>query len=241
MALHFKRALPGSKELLKSQMAPVTQERVTIAFLSSDIARETAAQSLVEHKQISVPDYDPCGLRFFCYLSMATEYDIKSKIYSIWLGYNGVASCKCPDFEIRAGACKHIRTALIHIHQLCLDHNLAIPPIPIPKTEADTRLLQINIVTLEVLPAAGENITDPLGPLSMAAEAVQDFLSDEFINATSAPGDEAESDEELDSESNASEDGNEFDFVSILSFNLCLNHFMHFTESAAELSKVHCT
>ncbi|KAJ6554321.1 hypothetical protein B0H19DRAFT_948613, partial [Mycena capillaripes] len=115
------RLLPGGASLLEQKkkgkvLPPVPK----IAYLLSDPDRDERARELVVNGQISAPTLLPAnaGFSLTSYSSRILAIDSNPTIYTIRIGFNGIATCKCRDFKEWGGACKHIRGALIRLDDL---------------------------------------------------------------------------------------------------------------------------
>ncbi|KIJ29355.1 hypothetical protein M422DRAFT_269311 [Sphaerobolus stellatus SS14] len=195
------RNLPGGEALLKARAESGHLARPNIGYLVPDAHRDTAAQGLYEHNQISVPAHCLDGLLFQCYSAFATEYDAQPQLYQIYFGYNGVATCSCLDFQSRSGACKHIRAALL-------------------KTESEAHALHTQLVATQMSESMA-NLSlcaTEQSPISKAVATVTDIINDipdDLFEDIETVGDEEEV--ESDSESVATDAGDEFDFSILCS------------------------
>ncbi|KAI1781670.1 hypothetical protein LXA43DRAFT_977973 [Ganoderma leucocontextum] len=137
------RSLPGGAQLLTQTAVETTakpQARRPYAFLSPDPERDAAAQALLERNQISVPTYHEQSrtFEFDCFSSLATAHDTSPVMYTLSLGLDTSATCSCPDFQNRGGACKHLRAALLRLEHL-RSEGISIPAISLPHSEDDAR------------------------------------------------------------------------------------------------------
>ncbi|KIJ38649.1 hypothetical protein M422DRAFT_258767 [Sphaerobolus stellatus SS14] len=167
------RNLPGGGRLINAANSPTSSSMVPVAYFCPDECRDAAAQALVQHKQIGVPEHLPEGLIFICFSAFATEYEAEAQSYRIWLGYNGVTACSCPGFEHRMVACKHMRAALLKVESL-RQSGIAVPTLPIPKTESEARPQVIPTLQESPLSRAAVAVTDILGRESGAFDGEQD-------------------------------------------------------------------
>ncbi|KAJ6556909.1 hypothetical protein B0H10DRAFT_1630460, partial [Mycena sp. CBHHK59/15] len=128
------RLLPGGASLLEQKKGPKAHPPVPkIGYLVLDPDRDGRARELVANGQISAPTLLPenTGFSLTSYSSRALAIDTTPTLYTIRIGFNGITTCKRPDFEERGGACKHIRGALIKLDDL-RRQGINIPHIPIP-------------------------------------------------------------------------------------------------------------
>ncbi|KAL0564510.1 hypothetical protein V5O48_017535 [Marasmius crinis-equi] len=139
-----RRRLQGGEKLIQ---AGKTSNKLStagpVAYLTPDTERDTAACRLLEHNQLATPEINAEGtyLTFQCYSSLAVAHEENPVIYTIRLHFNGLASCTCPDWMSRGGACKHLRAALAKTNDLRQKWP-SLPPIPLPDTFTAARLLQ---------------------------------------------------------------------------------------------------
>jgi len=113
-------------------------------------------------------------------------------------------------------ACEHLCAALIRIDGLCQFHNISIPNTPIPRTEAEVRMLEEQIAyTMGILPLEEMATVDVECPLSRSSAAVSDLvengLADDPEDVTLSQDDFASNTDEPES---FGETEDEFDFVS---------------------------
>ncbi|KAJ8090811.1 hypothetical protein PM082_024724 [Marasmius tenuissimus] len=166
------RSLPGGESLLQGQVSPIQfQQLPSVAYLVEDHARATAAISILNHRQLGAPAFDPeKGLYTFeCYSSLATEYDANPQLYEIKIYTNNITSCTCPDFSSHGGACKHLRAALMTIDQYCQTPTLRnLPQVDLPASEQAARALLLKLTSAPVL----DNPTVPM-PTDRAADVLQ--------------------------------------------------------------------
>ena len=112
---------------------------------------------------------------------------------------------------------KHIRAALLKVNNL-RQSGIAIPPLPIPTTELEAQLLQASLVASQaVTPQQRQEVFQEL-PLSKVAAVVTEMMGRD-LNAFEEVEDQEPSSEAPDDdlESVGTNEGDEFDFVSILS------------------------
>ncbi|OJT03174.1 hypothetical protein TRAPUB_6250, partial [Trametes pubescens] len=223
------RCLPGGELLVKKRRARAlkvphpaqTQPVCPYAFLALDAARDNAAAHLVENKQISIPVFHEHShtFAFDCFSSSATVFDILPISYTIAVGLDGSATCSCPDFRERGGACKHIRAALQQLASL-RESGLKVPPISLPQTREEacarfqTRVPFAAAPSTSVWPPSsesGETISEPAEASSDAqagsehqtrvAQVVEDIIresGDMFVGSAEEGflGDELDTHEE---------------------------------------------
>ncbi|KIJ33980.1 hypothetical protein M422DRAFT_263935 [Sphaerobolus stellatus SS14] len=217
------RKLPGGEDLLKGHAQGGPLPRPVIAYFIPDAQRDAATQALCDNKQIGIPTQSENGFLFQCYSAFATEYDLQPQIYQIYLGWNRIANCSCPDFLNRGGACKHLRAAILKTESL-QQSGLTIPLIPIPKSESEAHTLHTQTIATHI--SATTPLSDPmdLSPIAKAAATISDIMNENL--EVLFDGNEAEAaeptidDEETagsDSESVTTDAGDEFDFSMLMS------------------------
>jgi hypothetical protein len=202
------RAVPGGSEVLVSRSAkfPATLH----CYLHIDESRDAAAEQLIKNNQVGAPTFNAGenGLRLQCYSALAFENDPMPQIYSIWLGFDGMAHCDCLDFTSRGGACKHIRGSLIRIQNI-RSTGVPIPDIPLPTSEIEARARQFTTAACRaacvsqssLIPSQPETEMQKEGPVMKAAHHVDDLLADtdEFFEENQGKSD-GEEDVGMDSD-----------------------------------------
>ncbi|KAJ7753947.1 hypothetical protein DFH07DRAFT_960018 [Mycena maculata] len=146
------RLLPGAALLEQGRGSKPVPAVPKIAYLLPDNARDERGQ---------------VGLTLTSYSSRALAIDTEATIYTIRLGFNGIATCICHDFVDRGEACKHIRGSLIILDTLHR-RGTNILPIPIPNSLHDVQVLQATMLTITIHPDL---------PTGKAAEKIEDILS----------------------------------------------------------------
>jgi len=224
-------AILGGKALLQQKLAthagPITP---TIAYLCPDESRDAAAVQLLGNNQIEMPSLEPSGLVFVCHSSLALDFEKNPVSYKVKLRLDQLASCKCQDFVTHGGACKHIRAALLRLHNL-RSQVFDLPNIQLPSSADDARILQARQFSELLMNGQMPSTIAPpmLTPMEHAATVVEDELH-ESDNAYSVDPENpqqnptedwrAEEDSESDDESVATDvpDDNECnssDFTSL--------------------------
>ncbi|KIJ24728.1 hypothetical protein M422DRAFT_56288 [Sphaerobolus stellatus SS14] len=84
-----------------------------------------------------------------CYSSMAMTLENNPTIYQVSLGFNGMATCTCQDFQNHGGECKHLRATVLHVDAHC-QAGWSIPPTPLPVTEGEARILYGKVTSTQV-------------------------------------------------------------------------------------------
>lgn len=141
------RDIPGGDAVMSGGVK-VEPIRAPLAYVENDPGRETAAWWLVHSRRIGSPFIQDTGIQLTCVSAQVSGGPSDSNTptyYTIWLGFDSTASCTCPDFQQRGGACKHMRAALHTTRQLkewALQHPeqnhaiLAAPDIVLPHDKA---------------------------------------------------------------------------------------------------------
>lgn len=132
--------LPGGQALIDKRHGHIN-DTIPVAFLAPDARRNAEALALFNHRQLSMPREDTNGVYFKCMSSTACVVDPHSVIYNVHLHIAGLASCSCPDFAKRGGACKHIRAALMVLDSLRAA-GAPYPVISLASCESEARLRQ---------------------------------------------------------------------------------------------------
>ncbi|CAE6484143.1 unnamed protein product [Rhizoctonia solani] len=109
-----------------------------VAYLSPDPRRDEDAQLLLKQNKLSSPKIHTRGIELTCTSTQSTDVYGRPLAYNIWLGFDQIAMCTCPDFQQRGGACKHMRAALCRVHDLqswVRHHQIHDPIAYTPKIE----------------------------------------------------------------------------------------------------------
>ncbi|KAJ7462595.1 hypothetical protein FB451DRAFT_1180894 [Mycena latifolia] len=111
--------------------------------------------------------------------------------YTLTVLFNGVATCKCPDFCKHGGVCKHLQAALILLNWLRYQ-GTKIPLIPIPASVEEAYRLETSITP----PPAPTALHEPRElPTVRAATAIEDLLrNDDSCHDGPSPDDDADPD-----------------------------------------------
>ncbi|KAJ7576841.1 hypothetical protein C8J56DRAFT_1114156 [Mycena floridula] len=167
-------SLPGGNALWQQQQTGKTVFG-PVAYLVADAERDRAARDLLEFRQIGSPSFSDDGtlFTFSCYSSHATVLNENPLIYAIRIHLNGLASCTCPDFQHRGGACKHIRAALLYLDHLRV--TMAIPNISLPDSYDNARSLVAGIRFSPTEPSE-------LSPVQRSAKVLDDMLGGTALN-----------------------------------------------------------
>jgi hypothetical protein len=215
-------ALPGGSAVLEKYDTP-RPVYIPHCFYTPNPTRDEAASKILEHKQISAPIFDGSkGFHLECYSSLALE-NVPGPKYAIWLGLNGMLHCTCEDLQRKGGACKHIRAGLLSLHNLRLS-GISIPDIPVPTSELDARTRQF---TLAACFASCQVPSDTISadttddrPIVNTARLIDDllvatdtFYLDDDTSLLSTKLSPANFDTDSDTESIATDAGDEFDFT----------------------------
>ncbi|CUA78041.1 hypothetical protein RSOLAG22IIIB_13012 [Rhizoctonia solani] len=177
-----------------------------VAYLSPDIRRDNEAFTLLQQRRLSRPVIHEKGMELTCCSLQSRDPSGAPVVYTVWLGFNAVAFCTCPDFQQRGGACKHMRAALIGVRDLkswVQTHRINDPIIHTPNIElpanksAAIRAITAQFGTCDqnTTQERAENIDSGPGKVDSAferaARAVNEALEGGFL-------DESENIDELD-------------------------------------------
>jgi hypothetical protein len=218
----WMKSLPGGDRLSAVKTKP-SLSRSAVAWLFPDQKRDAEAAEILKTGQISAPTLSQPhenGFSFNCYSSLALDLESNTTMYEIHINFNRLASCSCPDFIKRGGACKHLRAAILKMGALRAK-GIQIPHIQLPSTEdeAQSLHLQFNLPPSESLGEQVLALQPPtLPPAIRAAQLVDDVLQDDHT-IFSTDGDESDECEESSCEeadsSIATDEEDEFDFVGV--------------------------
>ena len=92
------QTLPGGTALIEPISARASRGP-PLAYLLVDEQRDRMAQDLLYRQRLSIPVQYPTGVMLNCYSSQATTYEQNPTVYQVWLGFDGIASCTCQDFQ----------------------------------------------------------------------------------------------------------------------------------------------
>lgn len=133
--------------------------------------------------------------------------------------------CPCEDLQRKGGACKHIRAGLLSLHNLQLS-GIPISDIPVPTSELDARTCQFTLAACFTSCQVPSNaITTSDRPIVKAVRLVDDLLMatdtfylddnshDTSLGLLSTKLSPANFDTDTDTESIATDAGDEFDFT----------------------------
>lgn len=206
--------VPGGSAIVNSmrkpQPAAATAVTVTppLAYWIDDEDRDRGAAALVTNGQISIPsvDLEQRTYTFTCYSSMSLAQEKNPITYVITFPEQATATCTCPDFQKRGGACKHMRAAVVQAKLLCITRGLQIPDLRarIPNSAEDAHLIH----TQRQLPPSPSSPAPTLHPIMRASITINEIVRvNEDTSITRADGPrEVEStpvyDEDTASESN---------------------------------------
>ena len=97
------------------------QKRVPMCWWETDPQRDAAAREAVTLGRLSISRRDLDTYVTTCSSSKPpTSPSVEPSYYTVELCRSGKASCSCPDFQLRGGACKHLRAV-----RLCVDRWIA--------------------------------------------------------------------------------------------------------------------
>jgi hypothetical protein len=112
------QGVPGADELLGSQRAMHSPIETPVAYLCPDARRDKEANILLQHRRVSWLVIHEKGVELTCWSAKSKDAGGAPIAYIIWLGFDKVALCTCPNFRQQGGACKHMRAALRHVWDL---------------------------------------------------------------------------------------------------------------------------
>lgn len=111
------RGIPGGSDIMSrsgdsGKSAPAF---VPVAYWTDDEERDRGAAGLVANRQVGIPTFDPehHTYTFECYSLISLTQDKNPITYLITFRERGGTTCTCHDFQLRGGACKHIRAAVV--------------------------------------------------------------------------------------------------------------------------------
>ncbi|KAF7790324.1 hypothetical protein EIP86_001278 [Pleurotus ostreatoroseus] len=218
--------LPGGKELVESIHSSKTSvSPLPVAYLVPDESRDNAAQDLLKNRQLGLPtvNTERMSLDFECYSSIATVHDTCPTKYQLHLTLTGRGSCTCPDFQLRGGACKHLRAALCSLASIRVQYPQLsdLPSIVLPSSEADARrrdaldVIASGSVPREVLEVQTVLESSPDQPLKRAAAVIGAVMEEDGVEeAEEQVEDSGSEDEDADVLIPAVDDGNDTESVA---------------------------
>lgn len=148
--------IPGGQKVVEDRVHQKGPIEAALAYLVQDAGRDEAAKEILRQRAISYPAVESTGLRLTCASLRPLGASESCPTYYVWLGFDGVGSCSCPDFVNRGGACKHMRAALHVTTQMrewarqqghVNDPLLRSPPIQLPPDKLSAITLRASIST----------------------------------------------------------------------------------------------
>ncbi|KAG8740946.1 hypothetical protein FRC11_015058, partial [Ceratobasidium sp. 423] len=133
--------VPGADELIGKGQTTHKPIEAPVAYLSPDTRRDEEARLLLQQKRLSRPAIHEKGIELTCWSVQSIDSNGVAIAYTIWLGFDRVALCTCPDFQHRGGACKHMRAALYQVQSLkswVRHYNINDPIMHTPDIELPT-------------------------------------------------------------------------------------------------------
>ncbi|CCO35184.1 hypothetical protein BN14_09299 [Rhizoctonia solani AG-1 IB] len=186
-----------------------------VAYLSPDKTRDNEAQLLLQQNRLSHPTIHGGGIQLTCWSTQSVDAQGAPIGYNIWLGFNGIALCICPDFQRRGGACKHMRAALLQVQaiklwarQYQIDNPIVYAPeieLPVSKNAA-IRMIAAQyrsdgrIAAHREAASVRSNAGEPAGDMfAQATRHVNEALQGDFLGSLNdVEGEECESDSTAD-------------------------------------------
>lgn len=103
----------GGVDLMLAQKMRLNHQTMgvrTLAWFSVDDARDKLATEILKSGRLHpIASLRPYELWATCSTSIADPHDINHNRYWLTIHLSGAATCTCPDWLQRAGACKHLR------------------------------------------------------------------------------------------------------------------------------------
>lgn len=96
------------------------QKRIPVCWWQIDPLRDAAAREAVALGRLTIARRDFEAYVTACLSSKPPTSGVEPSCYTVELCRSGKASSSCPDFQIRGGACKHLRAV-----RLCVDRWIA--------------------------------------------------------------------------------------------------------------------
>ena len=113
----------------------------TMYWYEADTARDNAALTIVNLGRIDIkPSMNPDIVEATCAASSASLTDPQHTRYKLQMHREGRASCLCPDFVNRGGACKHLRALRLIVNLWARDGH--VPPFRHPTSIAEALQVQ---------------------------------------------------------------------------------------------------
>ncbi|KAH9960984.1 hypothetical protein BGW80DRAFT_1438809 [Lactifluus volemus] len=153
-----------------------------LAWFEEDTRREGMAIGILQERRLLlIVSGHPSELWATCATSLSNPNLQFHERY--WLTYNikGTATCTCPDWLQRGGACKHLRAFRLHLlHQVQIGHLSSVGHFPVSLLEAQDKYAalkqEINPPTIPVLLSIYPNgYTQPIPPPMMVPSALSEI------------------------------------------------------------------
>ena len=109
----------GGKNLAEVQKAVLDERALNsnkpVCWWEADVSRDRAAQEILNSRRLTI--FRGKDTNTFVALCAGNPKDGNGSVtqYSIKVSRSGFASCTCPDFLARGGACKHLRATRLTI------------------------------------------------------------------------------------------------------------------------------
>lgn len=190
------RVAAGGADLvsIRSKAGPV--ERVTTAGIlwwESDKKRDKEAREMAKVGRIVIARTNDNQFEATCASTSAIISDPSHLKYKLYLHRKGFGSCTCSDFQIRGGACKHLRTLRLYIDQWITSGKEST--FYYPQTSSEAHLLSRPYASApspaEIVLAVGLELTDINPPLS-ATSALVNLVALQTLAGAEAGADHAE-------------------------------------------------
>ncbi|KAG8763646.1 hypothetical protein FRC12_008470 [Ceratobasidium sp. 428] len=173
-------SVPGASNVVAKLLGQA--EQVRVAYLEPDTRRDEEARYLMENKYVRLVGQNDIGVALTCYSFRGYDDDGTWTQYDISLNYDSTASCTCPDFQNRGGACKHMRAGLLLVewarHWALANnqpHEHVIQPINLPSNQASALRLHQTETTHVPLDCPAHQVAVP-NPVQNAASFIGDML-----------------------------------------------------------------
>ncbi|KAH7337682.1 hypothetical protein B0J17DRAFT_629228 [Rhizoctonia solani] len=100
--------VPGLDVLIGRSQVTNKPIKAPVTYLSPNTQCNNEVHLLLQQNQLSSPGIHKKGIQLTCWSTQSTGQNGAPIGYNIWLGFNGIALCTCPDFQQWGGACKHM-------------------------------------------------------------------------------------------------------------------------------------
>ena len=160
----FQASAGGEKLLIRK----VVKDNEPVCWWEADIARDKAAQEILKSCRLAVSwGSNKNTIVALCPRSSPDHDFLPDNPYSIKITRTGLASCTCPDFLTRGGACKHLRAT-----RLTIEGRKIVFHYPTSRAEGERLSLDSELLSQPKLPNSKYSIQSLLNPPDISPPSI---------------------------------------------------------------------